>query len=214
MSAPRALFCDLDGTIADSLGAMRVAYDAFLVAHGRAGSDDEFTALNGPSLEEIPLLLATHHGFDGEADALRTEYIAHVIAAYASVEPAADAAVVLDALAADGWQRAIVTANVDDVARSWLEVTGLVRHFDVIVTAKPGLRGKPEPDLYLEALRQTGCPAARGVALEDSKNGILAAQAAGLHTVCYAPSPERESWQKNLVCIGHMRDLAAALPRF
>ena len=39
---------------------------------------------------------------------------------------------------------------------------------------------KPAPDVYDLALKRLGLPAAQALALEDSRNGVLSARAAGL----------------------------------
>jgi beta-phosphoglucomutase-like phosphatase (HAD superfamily) len=50
-------------------------------------------------------------------------------------------------------------------------------------------RGKPYPDVYLEAARQLGEPPATCAAIEDSANGIRSAVNAGLW-VAAVPNPE------------------------
>lgn len=57
------------------------------------------------------------------------------------------------------------------------------RHVRTIVSADDVRRRKPEPDVYVEALRRLEAPSARSVAIEDSGPGIAAARAAGLKTV-------------------------------
>jgi beta-phosphoglucomutase-like phosphatase (HAD superfamily) len=44
-------------------------------------------------------------------------------------------------------------------------------------------RGKPAPDVYLEAARRLGVDPASAAAIEDSHNGILAAKAAGMRVI-------------------------------
>ena len=52
-----------------------------------------------------------------------------------------------------------------------------------IVSAKHVPRGKPAPDVYLEALRRLGCTQpARALVVEDAVNGLKAARAAGCFT--------------------------------
>ena len=46
-------------------------------------------------------------------------------------------------------------------------------------------RGKPAPDVYLEAARRLGVEPARCVAVEDSASGIRAAHAAGMRVIAY-----------------------------
>jgi beta-phosphoglucomutase-like phosphatase (HAD superfamily) len=56
-------------------------------------------------------------------------------------------------------------------------------------------RGKPAPDVFLEALRRLGVPPAEAAGIEDSHNGILAARAAGLRVIAvpnheFPPGPD------------------------
>ncbi len=70
----------------------------------------------------------------------------------------------------------------------------LVEDKNLIVSAKYVPRGKPAPDVYLEALRRVGCPDARfAVVIEDAVNGLKAAKAAGCFTVAVTTSLPRES---------------------
>jgi beta-phosphoglucomutase-like phosphatase (HAD superfamily) len=49
-------------------------------------------------------------------------------------------------------------------------------------------RGKPAPDVYLEALRRLGTPPAEAAAIEDSASGLRAARAAGVRVIA-VPNP-------------------------
>jgi putative hydrolase of the HAD superfamily len=71
--------------------------------------------------------------------------------------------------------------------RAWvtgyLERFGLGGHFHAVCTGDEVVRLKPDPELYLLALRRLGVPAAAAVAVEDSPSGAAAALAAGLRCV-------------------------------
>jgi beta-phosphoglucomutase-like phosphatase (HAD superfamily) len=60
--------------------------------------------------------------------------------------------------------------------------------FEVTVSSEEVARGKPAPDVYLEALRRMAVAPARAAAIEDSTNGLLSAKAAGMLVVAI-PSP-------------------------
>jgi beta-phosphoglucomutase-like phosphatase (HAD superfamily) len=64
-----------------------------------------------------------------------------------------------------------------------------------VVSSEEVARGKPAPDVYLEAARRLGIEPARCAAVEDSANGIRAAHAAGMRVIAlpnehYPPAPE------------------------
>ncbi|WP_448212619.1 HAD family hydrolase [Colwellia sp. MEBiC06753] len=71
-------------------------------------------------------------------------------------------------------------ANVFDA----IEGNHLQGYFDAIITGDDVSRNKPDPEGYLKACQLLGVQPEQVIALEDSKNGIAAAKAAGLY--CYA----------------------------
>jgi HAD superfamily hydrolase (TIGR01509 family) len=86
---------------------------------------------------------------------------------------------------ADGWLLAVASTSARPSVEAVLRFTvgdAVASEFKIfagdIVPKK-----KPAPDIYLFALKELGVPAARSVAIEDSRNGLLAATAAGIRTV-------------------------------
>ncbi len=67
-----------------------------------------------------------------------------------------------------------------------LETMGVTDRFAATVSSEEVERGKPAPDVYLEAMRRLGIT--EGVAIEDSENGIKSAHAAGLRVIAI-PNP-------------------------
>ncbi len=61
-----------------------------------------------------------------------------------------------------------------------LDAGGLTDLFEATVSSEEVARGKPAPDVYLEAARRLGIPQADCAAIEDSHNGIRSAKAAGM----------------------------------
>lgn len=72
-------------------------------------------------------------------------------------------------------------------SREWvtghLERFGLLRYFDVVRSGTDVSRTKPDPELYASALELLNVNAHEAIALEDSPNGVRAAQAAGIFCV-------------------------------
>ncbi len=84
-------------------------------------------------------------------------------------------------------QLGLKTAVASSSTRKWvmdhLNRFGIGGHFDAIVCREDVKRTKPDPDLYLTALRRLGVQPDEAIAFEDSTNGIHAAKAAGLFCV-------------------------------
>jgi HAD superfamily hydrolase (TIGR01509 family) len=70
----------------------------------------------------------------------------------------------------------------------FLDALRLRDRFDVLATRDRVTCSKPDPELYLLALRELGVDAGRALAVEDSPNGVAAAKAAGLFCVA-VPNP-------------------------
>jgi HAD superfamily hydrolase (TIGR01509 family) len=64
-----------------------------------------------------------------------------------------------------------------------LEAGDLTRFFRATVSSEEVPRGKPAPDVYLEACRRLGVDCTRAAAIEDSRNGIRSAHAARMKVV-------------------------------
>jgi len=66
--------------------------------------------------------------------------------------------------------------------RATLEATGLLPLFETIVSAEDVAKGKPEPDVFLEAARRIGVSPADCIVFEDSDEGLEAARKAGMRS--------------------------------
>lgn len=69
-----------------------------------------------------------------------------------------------------------------------LQTHDLTDDFSATVSSAEVPRGKPSPDVYLEAASRLGVPAERCAGVEDSSNGLRAVHAAGM-TVVAIPNP-------------------------
>ena len=73
-------------------------------------------------------------------------------------------------------------------------------------------RGKPAPDVYLEAARRLGTEPTRAAAVEDSQNGILAAKAAGMCVIAIPNGhfpPDEQALARADVTLGSLAELTA-----
>ena len=90
-------------------------------------------------------------------------------------------------LLADAEERGLRLGIASSGGRDWIEgylgAFALRQHFEVIFTRDDVERVKPDPTLYRLAVSALGVTPAQAVAIEDSRNGMLAAKAAGLRCV-------------------------------
>ncbi len=177
---------DLDGTLIDSMPVHYRAWDLAMRKAGVPGPLDEdlFYSLGGVPTVGVADLMAKHYGLtiDAEAVAHEKEHLyLECLREVKMIEPVV-------AFARDVAKRApvaIATGGAPLIAHPALEATGLDALFEIVVTPEdvaPG-RGKPEPDMFLEAARRMGVAPAQCVVFEDAEPGVRAAVAAGMDVV-------------------------------
>jgi len=81
---------------------------------------------------------------------------------------------------------AVASNGVRSSVLATLQAVGLLDLFDHVVSVEDVRRGKPEPDLFLEAARRIGVAPEACVVFEDSEEGMEAGRRAGMRVV-YAP---------------------------
>jgi pyrophosphatase PpaX len=169
----RALVIDLDGTLADTFPAMRVAYCA---AAGRDVGVDELLALFGPGAgteAQILVTLGAPH-----PDALELWYTRYR-------EAHADLALfpgMREALALArrrGLRTGMLTGKGRRSTLITLDALGITPLFDTVVTGDEAPAPKPDPGGLLLALGRLGVPPERAVYIGDSLADGGAARAAG-----------------------------------
>jgi mannitol-1-/sugar-/sorbitol-6-/2-deoxyglucose-6-phosphatase len=98
---------------------------------------------------------------------------------------------VLRACRSRGWQVGMASNSPLVLCEQVVQALGLHGEFDAIFSSEQVARGKPAPDIYLEAARQMGVSPAHCLAFEDSVSGVHAAREAGM-TVVAIPSTGQE----------------------
>jgi HAD superfamily hydrolase (TIGR01509 family) len=90
---------------------------------------------------------------------------------------------------AGAWPLALASSANRAIIELVLELAGLRSLFAATVSSEEVPRGKPAPDVYVEAARRIAVPARSCAAIEDSSNGLRSAAAAGMAVVAV---PNRE----------------------
>ena len=115
---------------------------------------------------------------------------------YADRLPLIDGAVDAVRRLAGEFTLGVASSSNKPLIASVLEHAGIADAFDAVVSSEEVARGKPAPDVYLEAMRRLGRRSRRATAaVEDSSNGIRAAHAAGMRVIAlpnshYPPAPD------------------------
>jgi HAD superfamily hydrolase (TIGR01509 family) len=212
--ARRAVFFDLDGTLAESHGIMRQVYGNFAAAFGRDATDAEFAAIDGPPAPILIAKLKRDWGLPQKLDDLLHFYATLVDAALLDVPAAPGTSVTLEAASRHGWKVGVVTSNATARTRTWLARHGLAPFVEIVIGGDDVCLGKPEPEPYLMALARSGCARDASLGVEDSLPGARSALAAGLRTFGFAPEGrEPIAWPEPVRLITALEELMPELTR-
>ncbi|MGH7050468.1 MAG: HAD family hydrolase [Acetobacteraceae bacterium] len=179
-----AVVLDMDGTLHDTEAHYHAALKKAVAAVGFAVTDAFCHSLIGIPGPESDAMLRAHlgPGFPfAEYDRLYHEHLELSLARGVPLKPGVRE--LLQALAQRHLSAAVATSASRPAAERHLTLSGLRGAFRIVVTRNDVTRGKPYPDLFLQAAMLLGVPPAECLAVEDSLNGIRAAHAAGMMPV-------------------------------
>jgi HAD superfamily hydrolase (TIGR01509 family) len=122
-------------------------------------------------------------GLKDPPEEISAEVVRRLEATYREELPLIDEAPEAVARLAERWSLAVASSSNRPIIDLVLELGGLDRFFRATVSSEEVARGKPSPDVYLEAARRLGVDPTKTAAIEDSRNGILSAKAAGMRVI-------------------------------
>jgi HAD superfamily hydrolase (TIGR01509 family) len=184
-----AVVFDMDGVLVDTEHLWDEVRERLTDEWGGRYTPEAQEAMMGMSSLEWSRYLHETVGLREPPDVINAEVVRRMLARYEEELPVVDGArEAVQRLHDDGFALAVASSSnrelIDGVLRR-LEVEAL---FAVTVSSEEVARGKPAPDVYLEATRRLGVEAARCAAVEDSHSGIGSAKAAGLRVIAI-PNP-------------------------
>jgi HAD superfamily hydrolase (TIGR01509 family) len=210
-----AVVFDLDGVLLDSEQVWDSARERLARERGGRWHDRAQRDMMGMSSTEWSRYMHETIGLPEPPEQINKEVVQRLIASYRErlpVIPGAREAV--ERLAAR-WPLGLASSSNRELIDLALELLGVSDLFEATVSSEEVARGKPAPDVYLEAARRLGIEQSRAAAIEDSGNGILAAKAAGMRVVAipnrHFPPDERALGQADLVLDSPARLTAEAV---
>jgi beta-phosphoglucomutase len=191
---PRAVIFDIDGTIVDNMHLHAEAFAAFAERHGLPPLTREDRArLDGRRNSEIfPILFKREvprdewQAYEHEKESLYREL------SKGRLTPLKGLRMLIDSLREAGIATALATSAPEANVIHTLSELGLADAFPVIVRGDQVPRGKPAPDVFLEAARRLDVAPQDCLVFEDAPMGIEAAHAAGMPVVALTTSFQAE----------------------
>jgi HAD superfamily hydrolase (TIGR01509 family) len=181
----QALLFDLDGTLIDSMPLHEQAWVQWFAQHSLPFDDPAgfFAATAGRTIGEILADLMPERSADERARLGDEREELYRVMARTQLQLIPGALALIDAAAALGLPMAVCTAAPDANVAVAYQRFGLDKRMATTVNPDQGFRGKPHPDLFLEAARRLGVDPAHCVVFEDAPLGVEAARRAGMRAV-------------------------------
>lgn len=185
MSLPKAFIFDMDGLMLDSEPLYHQAWQAAAAELGYALDTELYLRLVGRSSAEADRAFIQTFGeafpvaeFNQRWDAQWRNLInTKGIALQPGLLP------LLDWIEQQNIPKVVGTSSNSTEAELCLSKTGIRDRFSTVVTVDQVRAGKPEPDIFQEAVKRLGVPASDCLVLEDSNAGVEAAHSAGIQVI-------------------------------
>ena len=212
-----AVVFDMDGVLVDTEHLWDEVREQLTDEWGGRYTPEAQEAMMGMSSPEWSRYLHETVGLREPPDVINAEVVRRMLARYEEELPVVDGArEAVERLHDDGFTLAVASSSnrelIDAVLRR-LEVETL---FAATVSSEEVARGKPAPDVYLEAARRLDLAPDRCAAVEDSASGIRAAHAAGMRVLAYPNRhypPRDEVLERADVVLASLAELDAARVR-
>jgi HAD superfamily hydrolase (TIGR01509 family) len=178
-----AVVFDLDGVLVQSEELWDAARRELAEEHDVEWPDDATDAMMGMSSKEWSSYMHDEVGVPDPPEEINRKVLAWVEERYREDLPWIDGArEAVKRIGAD-FPLGLATSSNREIIDLVVEVGGFEDLLRVTVSSEEVERGKPAPDVYLEATRRMGVDPHKTAAVEDSTNGLLAAKAAGMRVI-------------------------------
>ena len=190
-----AVVFDLDGLLLDSEQLWDEVREELARERGGRWHERAQRDMMGMSSPEWSRYMHDVVGVPDPPDAINREVVRRMLERYTERLPLIDGAVQAVRRLAERRSVGLASSSNREIIERVLEVAGIAPLFRATVSSEEVARGKPAPDVYLEAARRLEVDPARCAAVEDSSNGIRSALAAGMRVVAipnprYPPDPD------------------------
>jgi HAD superfamily hydrolase (TIGR01509 family) len=178
-----AVVFDLDGVILDTEELWNEVREGLARERGGRWNDQAQADMMGMSSKEWSRYMHDVIGLEEPPEEINAEVVCRMLARYAEQLPLVDGAVDAVRRLSASYRLGLASSSNRSIIAAVLRESGLGRHFEVTVSSEEVFRGKPAPDVFLEAATRLDVDPARCAAIEDSGNGIRAARAAGMRVI-------------------------------
>jgi HAD superfamily hydrolase (TIGR01509 family) len=178
-----AVVFDLDGVLLDSEQVWDEAREQLAKERGGRWHDRAQQDMMGMSSPEWSAYMHETIGLPEPPEEINREVVERLTSIYRDQLPVIPGArEAIERLAAH-WPLGLASSSNRELIDLVLDLLGVAQRIEATVSSEEVARGKPAPDVYLEAARRLGVDPSRAAAVEDSRNGILSAKEAGMRVI-------------------------------
>lgn len=183
--ALKAVIFDMDGVIINSESIhFKIECRSFELL-GINVPDKEHYSYVGATLDELWKRVALRHHLKKSAEELTEFHIKQVLDGFSSMDlsPIIGFDKIVNDLKKHGIKMALASSSPRQLINIILNKLNLSNCFDIIVSGEEVERSKPAPDIFIKAREMLDISRENCVIIEDSHNGLMAANAAGIKCV-------------------------------
>ncbi len=181
----KAVIFDMDGVLIDSEPFHLVVNEKIFANLGINLSEDEYHSFIGTTHKDMwstikkrynlpqPVPELANMQVSGNINYIKTEKIE-------AIEGVTD---LLSKIKKENIKTGIASSSPTEVIELVIKKLGISNYFSAIVGGEEIKNGKPSPDIFLKAAKHLNAKPSDCIVIEDSKNGVLAAKAAGMKCI-------------------------------
>jgi len=213
MWRPTAIIFDMDGVLTDSEPLHAQATRMLLATYGVHYVQPPEENFFGLTDREVFRILKRRYGLEVAEEELSAAWCGLVVRLLPErLVPMPGARDVLRALGRERYRLALASGSAPEIIAGTLAALGVEACFEHVVSGAEVGRGKPAPDVFLETARRLAVLPGECLVVEDSRNGLIAARAAGMPcAVVPCKSTASQNFTEATVSLAALTDLLAWL---
>jgi HAD superfamily hydrolase (TIGR01509 family) len=188
----KAILFDLDGTLCKTEAYQLKAWNDVLEKRGVFINPKDYYKYIGKTALEVERNIVEEYGLDIEPGELENEKEALLLQWFRGDDDLELMPFAKEAVEFFSnhplYKIGLCTSGSKKEVDCKLNKNGLFKCFDLIITKDDVLKGKPAPDVYLEAMKRLGLEGNECLAIEDTEHGLESAKRAG--TYCFVVPQE------------------------